>query len=54
MSTVADTLTKMVQLNSSQVKEVKDLHTGMETQAQEFFRRYNNVKARNETSDKVL
>lgn len=55
MNTVANTLTDVATKGKAAiVKEHKELHTAMGNQAQEFFRRYNNVKQRNATSDKVL
>lgn len=55
LNTVSNAITQVAaNQRTSVAKDHRDLHQAMGGQAQEFFRRYNNVKARNATSDKVL
>jgi len=55
LSQIADSLKDMATDSKDKiVQEQTSLMTAMHTQAQEFHRRYNNVKQRNESSDKVM
>lgn len=55
LGTVAEQLNQIAaNKKEKQAKEQAALFKEMQTQSEEFFRRYNNVKQRNTTQDKVL
>lgn len=42
------------ELNSLNLEQETSLYTDMDAQSREFYKRYSNVKQRNESSDKVI
>ena len=55
LTQIADSLKSMATTEKDKVaKDSGSLMTALHGQAQEFHRRYNNVKQRNESSDKVI
>ena len=52
MNTIVAELSVIV--NQPQIEQKETLYTDMTQQANEFYRRYSNVKQRNESADKVM